>query len=210
MRFRYLLWDMDGTLFDTYPGISRAVIEAFADLGVPVDPAEVSALLTETLGHCVKTLAARHNLDVAAVMTAYTRRWAAVPLDILPPFPGVVRVCRRVIAAGGANYIFTHRGRESLDQFLALYEMADLFADTAALDEGHPRKPDPGGFLAVIERNHLPKDQVLTIGDRDLDILAGRAAGIKTCLYAAAPSPDAPPDYVIADYAELEALLFDV
>ncbi len=210
MRFRYLLWDMDGTLFDTYPGINRAVVDAFAEFGAAVDRAVVAELLTETVGYCIEVLAARYGVDEPAVFDAYLRRAQAMPEVTHPPFPGALRICRRLIAAGGANYIFTHRNRVSLDRFLAVHGMADLFADTLTLDQGYPRKPDPGGFLAIIARNKLPKAEVLAVGDRDLDIQAGIGAGIRTCLYRTVPSPDARPDYVIQDYAELEELLFGV
>ena len=209
MRFHYLLWDMDGTLFDTYPPLGQAAVDTFAVYGVTVSAAEVLDLMTVTLGHCIETLALRHGLDPVELMAAYLDRAARVSVATQPPFPGVEHVLRRVVAAGGGNFIFTHRGRESLDGFLTHFGLADLFADTLTQDEGYARKPDPAGFLALIERNGLPRAEVLTVGDRDLDILAGINAGIHTCLYAAQPSPDAPPDFVIQDYAELEALLFE-
>jgi phosphoglycolate phosphatase-like HAD superfamily hydrolase len=208
MRFCTLLWDMDGTLFDTYPPIRRAVIAAFAANGVRVDPARVADLLAVTFEDCVTTLAAEHNADLAAVKAHYFAHQPNISLTEQPPFPGVIDVCRHVVAAGGRNLIYTHRERESLDHFLAHYGMADLFADTLTQDEGMPRKPDPTGFNTILDRSAIPRSEVLAVGDRDLDILAGIRAGIATCLYDAAPSPDAPPDYVVNTYAELDALLF--
>ena len=157
MRFRYLIWDMDGTLFDTYPPLGQVVVDTFAAQGVTVSAAEALDLMTVTLGHCIDTLALRHGLDPARTMDAYLARAVQVPVATQPPFPGVERVLRRVVAAGGGNFIFTHRGRASLDGFLTHFHMADLFADTLTQDEGYARKPDPAGFLAIIVRNGLPK-----------------------------------------------------
>ncbi len=206
MPYRYLLWDMDGTLFDTYPAMTRALVQAFADLGVTVPAELVASLISRTFEHCLDTLCPRYSLDQEAVLARYRQHYRGMGVEEQPPFPGVMRVCRRVAQAGGANYIFTHRRRDSLDRFLSFYGVADLFADTLTVNDGYPRKPDPGGFLALIEKHHLPKLAVLVIGDRELDILAGQAAGVKTCLFGE-PGPGLAPDYVIGSYEELEAIL---
>ncbi len=207
MTYRYLIWDMDGTLFDTYPAINRAMQETLAEFGVSVPLETIAPLMAETFDHCLSTLAAQYDLDAAAVEERYHQRSARIPRQAQPPFPGVIALLRRVVAAGGGNFIFTHRGRESLHAFLTFYEMADLFADTATVDDGYPRKPDPAGFLALIERNHLPLAEVLAVGDRALDIQAGQAAGIATCFFGAGPPADVTPDFVIAAYEDLPPLL---
>lgn len=215
MRFSALIWDMDGTLFDTYPAIRAGVIAAFAEHGVAVDARRVARLLAVTFNDCVEVLAAEHGLDPETVYTAYARLRpeGALP-ELCPPFPGVVDVCRRVVAAGGRNLIFTHRDRASLDRFLAHYEMAALFADTLTADEGGARKPDPGGFLTLLARNGLQPAQALAIGDRDLDVEAGRRAGMATCYFAPPDFPGGPlppasaPDYTISTYGDLAAILF--
>jgi HAD superfamily hydrolase (TIGR01509 family) len=207
MPYRHLIWDMDGTLFDTYPAINRAMQDTLAEFGVSVPLEEIALLMAETFSHCVETVAARHGLEAAAVEQRYIARSALIPRESQPPFPGVIAVLRRVGAAGGSNIIFTHRGRESLAAFLSFYGMADLFADIATVNDGYPRKPDPAGFLALIDRNRLPREEVLAIGDRALDIQAGQAAGIKTCFFGMEPPGGVTPDFVIAHYDDLPAVL---
>lgn len=214
MRFQTLLWDMDGTLFNTYPPIRRAVQATFASFGVHVDLETITHLMAISYSECVSRLCARHHLDEDAGRAAYFARSAQLDISTQPPYPGVVALCRRVVDAGGTNLIFTHRDRESLDCFLDGYAVRDLFADLLTPYDGYPRKPDPAGFLALLERNTIDPQDVLAIGDRLLDIQAGIAAGVKTCFFAppdgpqVALLPDARPDYTISAYAELEELLF--
>ncbi|NPV65833.1 MAG: HAD-IA family hydrolase [Anaerolineae bacterium] len=215
MRFSALIWDMDGTLFDTYPAIRAGVVAAFAEHGVTVDAQRVARLLAVTFNDCLETLAAEHSLDPAVIQATYARlRPEGVPPELCPPFPGVIDLCHRMIAAGGCNLIFTHRERASLDRFLTYHGMTALFADTLTVDEGGARKPDPGGFLTLLTRNGISPEQALAIGDRDLDIEAGQRAGIKTCYFASPEFPGGPlppavvPDYTISSYAELAAILF--
>ncbi len=207
MRFLYLLWDFDGTLFDTYPPLIRAMLRALADRGVTESYAEIARLMGITMDECVSALSRRHNLDAAALEADMIRYHAQTPIHEKPPFPGAIRVCRQVIAAGGGNYIFTHKRRASLFELLDYYGVTGLFADVLSAWDGYARKPDPAGFIALVEKHALPREQVLAIGDRDLDILAGQGAGVHTCLFNAQPSPGVQPDYVIASFEQLEAIL---
>jgi phosphoglycolate phosphatase-like HAD superfamily hydrolase len=207
MRYPYLLWDFDGTLFDTYPALNQAIRNALADFNITEPEDVIAKLLSDTLDSCFYTLIERHKLDESAFDKQIDYHHAKVTVRDRPPFPGALRVCQKLIAAGGKNYLFTHRPRTSLYEFLNEFEMADLFADCLCVSDGYPRKPEPAGFIALIEKNSLPHDQVLTVGDRDLDIQAGQGAGIATCLYNAQPSPGVEPDYIITTFDELEAIL---
>jgi HAD superfamily hydrolase (TIGR01509 family) len=207
MRFRYLLWDFDGTLFDTYPPLVRAIERALAEFEISEPRGVITSLLDDTLSACVSTLVEKHGLDAAAFEAQIDYYWGQTTPRDNPPFPGVIHVCERFLAAGGRNYIVTHRGRESMMGLLEWYKVTGLFADCLTRDDGYPRKPDPASFQAMIEKHGLPRAEVLVIGDRRLDILAGQAAGLHTCLFSAQPMPDLKPDYVIAAYDELGALL---
>lgn len=207
MRYPYLLWDFDGTLFDTYPPLIRSFERALADFGIVEPREEIMRLLNITLDDCFRTLVARHHLDAAQFDARLDAHHAHVTIQDRPPFPGAIRVCERLIAAGGRNYIFTHRPRASLFQFLDGFGVSGLFADCLTTAEGYPRKPDPAGFVALLEKNALPRAQVLAVGDRDLDIAAGQGAGLHTCLFSPQPVPGVEPDYRIADFAELEHIL---
>jgi phosphoglycolate phosphatase-like HAD superfamily hydrolase len=204
MRFKHLIWDFDGTLFDTYPPLIRAIEQALAEEGISEGRDVIADLLNDTLARCIAALIEKHNLDGPAFEARVEHYWRQTTPQDNPPFPGVMHACERVLAAGGRHYIVTHRGRESMLALLDWYNVRGMFADFVTRDDGYPRKPDPASFQAMIERHHLPLDDVLAVGDRALDIQAGQGAGVHTCLFSAAPLPDVQPDYVIADF---EALL---
>ena len=203
-----LIWDVDGTLFDTYPAFARALTAALADFGVRAAPGEIAPLLYESLGGATETLAARHGLDAEAVDASFGQHYRRALLRDQRPFPGVVDVCTAVLDSGGANYIVTHRGRASLERLLAAYGMDALFTEAICHDDGYPRKPDPAAFLALLARYDLDAGAVLAVGDRALDIQAAQAAGVRACLFGPEPLPDLQPDYHIRAYPELHAILF--
>lgn len=207
MRYRYLIWDFDGTLFDTYPALVRSIERALADHNLTVPRGELEHMLAETLQFCFETLVERFSLDADAFDARIEHYHRQTTVRDKPPFPGVIRLCERFVKAGGQNFIITHRDHDSLMQLLTWYKVEGLFAATITRDDGYPRKPDPASFEALLERRALPCDQVLAVGDRDLDVLAGQAAGVHTCLFNATPGDGVQPDHTIASFAELEALL---
>lgn len=207
MQFRYLIWDFDGTLFDTYPALIRALERGLADYELVVPREDIAAMLRQTLDFCIHTLITDHGLELDAFESRVSFHHRQTALDDQPLFPGVVRVLECFVAAGGCNTIFTHRAHESLWRFLDHHGIRSLFAGTLSVDEGYPRKPNPAGFNALIEKFQMPRAEVLVIGDRDLDIQAGLAAGVQTCLFQGAQMSNVCADFRIETYPELEAIL---
>jgi HAD superfamily hydrolase (TIGR01509 family) len=204
--FRNAIWDVDGTLFDAYPAICRSFQLALADFGAFAPLSEIESLALVEVSHCATVLAARCDLDPDTYMRAFGVHYVAVPPAAQAPFPGVREVCERIAAGGGANGIVTHRNADSLAKLLAAHGMRSLFVEVITRDDGYPRKPDPAAFLAVLRHQDLDPAETLAIGDREIDILAGRAAGLTTCLYRGA-QPSVTADIAISDFAELLAHL---
>ncbi len=207
MRFDHIIWDLDGTLFDTYPPLIASFERALDELQIAVPRAELVDLLSDTLAACIEEISARHGLDSAVfeARVAYYQR--QVTEREQPPFDGVICLCERFLKAGGQNLIFTHRSRESGLCLLDWYRVEGLFSEYLTAEDGYARKPDPAGFNALIARHKLPRERVLMVGDRTLDIEAGKRAGISTCLFRGKPDPNWPPDFAITWFDELRPIL---
>ncbi len=199
---QHLIWDVDGTLFDTYPAIARAFQAALTDLGVAAPLDWILGLAQVTLDHCLATLATTYALPSDDLEERFDQHYRTVTPEDQPPFPGVKEVCEYIRAGGGLNLIVTHRGRAGLDRLLAAHRLTDYFADSTSNDDGYPRKPDPAAFVALIEKHQLPRDTTLGLGDRDIDILAAQAAGIRAALLGTTCN-GATPDFTFTDYAQL-------
>lgn len=199
---RFLIWDADGTLFDTYPAVSRALSEALREEGVVVSVADVDRLCRVSFGHCLRTISEVHDVTTDDVEERFEEIQERVSPLAQPPFPGARALCCYAVSIDGANYILTHRDRSSLGTLLAAHDLDHLFADTVAGDDGFPRKPDPTGLESLIARNRIPKGEALVIGDRELDVLAAHAAGVRSCFYGANPRTE-PVAFTATDYSAL-------
>ncbi|GAB4416879.1 MAG: HAD-IA family hydrolase [Anaerolineae bacterium] len=207
MRFEHLIWDFDGTLFDTYPPLINSIECALAEFEAGVPRTQIMSLLSDTLATGIQELSAQLGLDATALEERVIYYQRKVTARDQPPFKGVIHLCERFVKAGGQNFLFTHRSRDSVSYLLEWYRVQGLFVECLTVEDGFPRKPDPAGFNALIERHVLPRERVLAIGDRTLDVVAGRRAGISTCLFRGNPDPACPPDFTIASFEELKNIL---
>jgi HAD superfamily hydrolase (TIGR01509 family) len=206
---RNLIWDVDGTLFDTYPSIVQSYLRALESFGGSEATTYVLALARVGLTNCAHVLAARHRLDEDELAERFSLLYRAVPKVDQPPFDGVKQVCQAILAGGGINAIVTHRGRASTEQMLTTHHMRYLFVEIAAGDDGLPRKPDPAAFLVILGKTGVDRKETAAVGDREVDIRAGKAAGLWTCLFwpeeADTPAVDA--DFIFSEYTELSRYL---
>ncbi len=204
--FRNIIWDVDGTLFDTYPAIARAFKAALNDFGKDAPLDWIGTLAKITLGHCVKTLANQCHLTEEELGQAFQENYARTPPGEEPPFPGVITVCEYICSLGGKNVIITHRGQESTHKLLAAHRMTHYFTGCIARDDGYPKKPHPAAFEAMLKTHNLQCEATMTVGDRDIDVLAGQAAGIFSCLFGS-KTDGVVADLYISSYDELTRFL---
>jgi phosphoglycolate phosphatase-like HAD superfamily hydrolase len=181
--FRNIIWDVDGTLFDTYPAIAKAFKAALNDLGKDASVDWIEGLARKSLGHCVSILAETCKLNEDDIGQAFDEHYDCIRPEEQTPFPGVITVCKYICAIGGKNVIVTHRGTEGTGELLAANNMVQYFVGCLTWNDGYPKKPNPAAFEAMLKAHHLEREETMAVGDRDIDVLAGQAAGIFTCLF---------------------------
>jgi phosphoglycolate phosphatase-like HAD superfamily hydrolase len=181
--FRNIIWDVDGTLFDTYPAIAKAFRDALNDLGRDASLDWIENLAKTSLSYCVTTLANKCQLNEEEIGRAFKEHYDRTPPEEQLPFPGVITVCEYICTLGGMNVIVTHREHEGTNELLAANNMAHYFTDCLAREDGYPKKPHPAAFEAMLKTHNLQCEATMAVGDRDIDVLAGQAAGIFTCLF---------------------------
>lgn len=199
---QHLIWDVDGTLFDTYPAIARSIHAALLDLGTPTSPDWILALSRVSLDHCFTTLSTTYALSGEELEERFAQHYQSVTPEDQPPFPDVVEVCSAIQARGGLNLIVTHRRRAGLDRLLTTHQLTGYFSDIISNDDAYPRKPDPSAFIALLDQHALPRVATLGVGDRDIDILAAQSAGLRAALFGT-DQGTATPDFSFSDFAQL-------
>lgn len=204
--FRNIIWDVDGTLFDTYPLIAAAFRAAINALGKDAPLDWIESLSQKSFGFCTDMLANKYNLSPEILRGNFDRHYAQILPENNPPITGVITICNYILTINGKNVIVTHRSSKGTEALLAAHQMKAYFSGWLGSDDGYPRKPDPAVFEATLKQHNLKKEETITVGDRDIDILAGQAAGVFSC-YFGDPPPEINPDLVIQNFAELYQFL---
>ncbi len=204
--YKNLIWDFDGTLFDTYFAISGSLDGALKKYGIIEDMNEILSLCKVTLQTAIDHYCAKYTLNPDDIFQDYCDFYQTISMEQIPPFPGVEDILMFCRQTGRKNYIITHRPLDLLMEHLSYYHLEGYFEFMITSDDGFIRKPDPESFVALRDKFNLPGELTLAIGDRDLDIIAARGAGFKTCLFQN-PDQSIPADYFISTMAELKELL---
>lgn len=186
-----IIWDLGGTLVDTYPDVDRALVRALEEPLTPARLHEVALLTRMSSAHAISVLAERYGVPEETLQAAYDATKETWRVQPAPVMDGAREVLAAVHAGGGLNLVATHRDRHSA---LTLLEGLDLDVDDmVCAPDGFPRKPDPAMHLALLERHGLDPARVLAVGDRPADVEAALAAGTDAWLLVTPGIPQKSP-----------------
>lgn len=173
-----VVFDLDGTLFDTMPGIAGDLFVMFNELGAsPVSEDEFvrrfasrfDAVFAELCSH------GRTRDDVYAEWVARAVRRTGQQR----PFAGVGRLLERLDRARAELFIWTTRDTATTRVLLESVGWSRAFVDYRCGDSGAPPKPEPGALESMLGSDY-PRTRVAVVGDGVSDIEAGKAFGCHT------------------------------
>jgi HAD superfamily hydrolase (TIGR01549 family) len=162
-----ILWDFDGTLFDTYPAYSKIFSQV---LGGGVDEKEIYDRLKISFSHAIQY----YNLTEKQLKEISLLEGHLSPNDV-KPFDAV----EEILKFATNNVIMTHKDRVGVLSILEHYGWDKYFINMVTIDDGFPRKPNPLSYQHLHQKHKID----LVIGDREIDILPAKELGITTCLF---------------------------
>jgi phosphoglycolate phosphatase len=177
--YRYLLFDLDGTLIDSKPGIMNCFRYTAEVMGVPM-PDSPECLLGPPLD---LSFMKYFGLDKARAETAvrtYRERYGREGLFENSVYEGVPEMLSRLRASGFRLGVATCKAQVFAVRILERFGLAQYFdcIGGAGTDGSRTSKSEVIGY--VLEKMGDPdKSLVLMIGDRDNDAAGAREAGIK-------------------------------
>ena len=201
MRYKHIIWDFDGTLFDTYPSMARAFTESMEAAGYTADYQGIYDSMKIAISETVRRFQSAYGFG-QEVIEGYRQRRIAIELADAHPFDGAVEVLRRVCAAGGDHFICTHRG-DSIHELLRRHGLEGYFRDITTSAHGFKRKPDPEAVQYLLDTYGMDPAETLMIGDRPLDVQSGQNAGTAGCFFDPGGVTYPPAQHQITDLHEL-------
>lgn len=198
---RAILFDLDGTLIDT----TELIIQCFEFSWTTVCgfslPRET---LIETFGiplrDAMHRLLARrdsngsHDVepdkDTVDKLVASYRLFNTSNHDLMArPFEGARETLTELRRRGYLISVVTSKGRDLGLRGLRLCSLENLLDSAVFLEDTSVHKPHPDPILVALERLHAASSAAVYVGDSPHDMIAARAAGVRTAAALWGPSP---------------------
>ncbi len=173
---RAIVFDLDGTLVDSLGDIVASFRWAFGALGLEA-PSE--ATVVAEVGLPLEAMYARFAPEgaVAALAAAYRRHYPRHFADRSRPFPGVPELLGELRSRGYALAVATTKRSDMADRLVAAMGLRDALDHVQGTD-GFAHKPAPDVVLRALAA--LGAEGEWMVGDTVHDVVAGRAAGLRT------------------------------
>jgi phosphoglycolate phosphatase len=178
--YRNVIFDLDGTLIDSRPGILAGIRHALAQLGhelpnnIPLDWAigppleEVMARLLEPFGDDRINQAVSHYHD----------HYGGVGLFFARPYEGISKLLRGMRNAGQSLFVGTSKLAPFATTVLEHFGLAEHFAAIygTELDGRFSSKTDL--IRHILNERRLDPRATVIIGDREHDVISAHANGV--------------------------------
>jgi phosphoglycolate phosphatase len=181
MKFKAVIFDLDGTLLDTLPDIYKSVNTALGFMGYPlVDYSVVLGGINRGARHLIKSVLPQGvRCDEEAVdntLQAYAKVYAEHYNDSTKPYTGICDVLCRLKDHGFRLAVISNKPHLFVCELIKSH-FGSIF-DVVIGQGEFPAKPDPKAPMAAAERmGVLPQDTFL-VGDSDVDMATAAAAGM--------------------------------
>ncbi|MCL6459899.1 MAG: HAD-IA family hydrolase [Gorillibacterium sp.] len=203
--YKHIIWDFDGTLFDTYPAMGTVFKTMLEEDGIVESLDEILKHMKVSMSYALQHYEEKYHLNQPFI-EEYNKRRKDMEIHSSKPFAGIEEICRYIHTSDKSNYLYTHRG-ESAIKFLRNYGMYDYFSDFITSQHGFERKPSPNAIQYLIDKYHIVHNEAIMIGDRDLDILSAKNAGIHACFFTADGDNNQIADFTINNFQQLYSII---
>jgi 2,3-diketo-5-methylthio-1-phosphopentane phosphatase/HAD superfamily hydrolase (TIGR01549 family) len=187
-KIKGVIFDLDGTLIDSYEAIYIGLKEVFNHFSIPIFAFhELGEYLGGSLEQILKPFLAPHQIEEAKPI--FRQRYLEIYLDKTSLLEGAREVIqslsRRLIQLGVAS----NKSGRFCRELLAHLGIDGFFTTIIGGGDGVRPKPFPDMVDAVVLDLDLHPNEVIMVGDTAEDIRAGRAAGIDVYALASGYHP---------------------
>lgn len=180
MSYSAILFDLDGTLTDSGPGIKNAVSYALRALGYPVPDREaLSTFIGPPLTAEFRRFCGMDQATSEEATRLFRVYYHETGVYENAPYPGAAACLAALRDAGKSLAVATSKPQQLAELVLQHFDLARYFTAIcgASMDESHNRKPEIVADALRALRVTDPRTAIL-VGDRFHDIAGAQANGI--------------------------------
>lgn len=169
MQKTAFIWDLDGTLLDSYEAILLGIEETFGQFSIPYDKEKVREFILKfSVQDLLEKVAEKRKLDVEVLNQVRAQNLAEKNAQVVL-MPGAREVLDWADETGIQQFVYTHKGDNALT-ILRDLGLESYFTEILTSQSGFARKPSPEAATYLLGKYQLDSEKTYYIGDRTLDV----------------------------------------
>jgi phosphoglycolate phosphatase len=182
MTFRGIIFDLDGTLANTLTDIANSMNRVLTAHGYPAHgTGEYKLLVGRGLENLVKQALpehARQPSEISACLAEMMDDYARHCLVKTCLYEGVKEMIHELGLREIKLAVFSNKA-EPLTLKIVSQLLGDVYFERVmGARPGFPKKPDPAGALAISDQMGIAPEEIIYLGDSDVDMITATKAGM--------------------------------
>ena len=182
MKSLAFIWDLDGTLLDSYGIIVNSLYQIYKEKGIEIDKQEILYdVINGSVSIFIKKMEQQYGVPFEDLKDRYSIISGAEKLNI-KAMEHSIEILKYLKDNHIPNYVFTHRGKTT-ETVLRNVKLFSYFDDIVTSLDGFERRPSPDGINYLVKKHNLDKNKTFYVGDRPMDIMCASNANVKSIMY---------------------------
>ncbi len=179
MQKTAFIWDLDGTLLDSYEAILSGIEETFDQFSIPYDKEKVREfILKYSVQDLLVQVAEERKLDMEVLNQVRAQSLSEKNAQVVL-MPSVREVLAWADDTGIQQFVYTHKGDNAF-AILRDLGLESYFTEILTSQSGFARKPSSEAATYLLDKYQLDSDKTYYIGDRTLDVEFAQNSGIQS------------------------------
>lgn len=180
MKYRLIIFDMDGTILDTLKDLTDSLNYALKKSGFPQRTIEE---VRGFVGNGIQKLIERgvpketKREEIQKVFEDFTDYYSKHCADTTKPYDGILKVLLELKKSGYLTAVVSNKADYAV-RALCDENFKGIFDAVSGERENIRKKPAPDTVNAVLEELNVPHKEAIYIGDSEVDIKTAENAGV--------------------------------
>lgn len=182
MKYKYVFFDLDGTLTDPQEGITNCVKYALEYFGIHEE--DHSKLMRFIGPPLVDSFREFYGFDQGRALSAvekYRERFSETGIFENRVYDGVYDMLQKLIDAGRVLVLATSKPKIYADRIMSKYRLRPYFKLISGSELDGTRNVKNEVIDYAIDKLGCERDRVIMVGDRKHDILGAKKCSVASC-----------------------------
>lgn len=176
----HIIFDLDGTLIESLPGIAAALNTALALNNLPTHPVSAVRTFIGDGSHTLcKRAAPNQPADIInSVHETFLQQYPLTWKNGTHIYPGIQALLTELTASGKTLSILSNKPHHFTTEMVDHFFPAGTFDLILGQRDHIEKKPDPSGIHEILNQLSIPTKNAILIGDSTIDLITAKNANI--------------------------------